>query len=78
MLAACCAGGPGSIPAIGICKKSLYSDGFFSRLAYGGRIKMEPDMRILRDLASPCSKKNIIIILAAPSVRRTWYKCEVW
>ena len=75
---ACCAGGSGSIPAVGTSKKSPYSNSVSSLSAKVGRIKMELDTRKLCDLVSPWSKKLYIIILATPSMRRTWYKCEVW
>ena len=54
---ACCAGGPGSIPAI---DKSWFSP---SRYQVVGKKWSQT-----RDLASPCSINNLLILLATPSM----------
>ena len=63
---ACCAGGLGSIPAVS--KSNVqYSDGFSS-----SQCKVVGEINearyYLRDLASPCSIKIIILLLATPSM----------
>ena len=53
----CCAGGPGSIPAISKSKKVVIFRCFFLGIKWYVE-KMEADTRKLCNLASPCSKYN--------------------